>query len=129
MVIDTSALLSILFEEDDSVELADRISEAASRRISAVNFVEAGVVADSNPNKLKGRMFDQVVLLLGIAIEPTTAEEAYLAREAYRRYGKGRHGARLNLGDCFAYALSKATGEPLLYKGEDFAQTDIEPAR
>lgn len=97
--------------------------------MSAVNYVEAGIVADRQRDGRFGARLDPLIEELGVHVAPVSAEQARVARDAYRRYGKGSTPARLNLGDCFAYALSKSSGEPLLYKGEDFAQTDVEPAR
>ncbi len=95
--------------------------------MSAANYLEAGIVADRQRDERFGARLDPLLEELGIDVAAVTADHAKIAREAYRRYGKGRHPARLNLGDCFAYALSKATGEPLLYKGNDFVGTDVEP--
>jgi ribonuclease VapC len=93
--------------------------------MSAVNFVEAGIVVDAQTKDKGSRQFDALIRRAGIAIEPLTEEQAHIARQAYADFGKGRHAAGLNFGDCFAYALAKATGEPLLFKGKDFKKTDI----
>lgn len=106
----------------------DAIEQFASCRLSAANYLEAAIVLDAKRSGPAGERLDVMIEELGIAVVPVTIEQARLAREAYRRFGKGNHPARLNFGDCFAYALSKATGEPLLFKGEDFRQTDVEPA-
>ena len=125
----TSALLAILFAEPDRERYATALDTAAGPRLSAVNFVEAAVCVDMGGNPIASDAFDDLIKEAGIVVEPVTAEQAYLARRAYRAYGRGSGcPARLNLGDCFAYALAKARGEPLLFKGEDFPHTDIEPA-
>jgi ribonuclease VapC len=96
--------------------------------MSVVNYVEAAIVTDGNRDPILSRRFDDLIRDAGIQVESVNFEQARVAREAYRDFGKGRHRARLNLGDCFAYALAKVTGEPLLYKGRDFNHTDIETA-
>jgi ribonuclease VapC len=128
MVIDSSVVVAIVFRETDALLLANRIAEDDVRLMSAASYLETGIVVDGAPNKAKGDVLDFVLQRLHIQIEPVTPEQARLAREAYRRYGRGNHPARLNFGDCFAYALAKATGEPLLFKGDDFARTDIPAA-
>ncbi len=128
MIIDTSALIAILFNESDAPTYARAIEQADSRRISAANFVEAAMVAERFTGGRAGSRFDALVRTSRIIIEPFTVEQAHLARQAFLDYGKGRHAAGLNFGDCFAYALSKASNEPLLFKGEDFARTDIASA-
>jgi ribonuclease VapC len=126
MIIDTSALLAILFDEPEGSELLRLVVEAPTRLMSAANTLEAWIVADRHPNPAKAPALDALIETVGIDIEPVTEAQARLAREAYKTYGKGRHPAGLNYGDCFAYALAKATGLPLLFKGEDFSRTDIE---
>jgi len=126
MIIDTSALIAILRAEPEATAYARAIADAADRRLSAVNFVESAVVIDAGRNPIATRRFDDFIKEANISIEPVTARQAELAREAYRDFGKGSgHPAQLNFGDCFAYALAKVTGEPLLYKGRDFAHTDV----
>ena len=129
MVIDTSAVLAILFDEDDARVYADAIAGAETRRISVVNVVEAGIVVDNQAGPASGRHLDLLIDRSQFRIEPVVEAHAALARQAYLEFGKGNHRAALNFGDCFAYALAKATGEPLLFKGEDFSLTDIVPAR
>jgi len=108
---------------------ARAIEGAAERRISAVNFVEAAVVIDGSHDPIASRRFDDLVREAGVLIEPVTEIQARLARDAYRDYGKGSgHSAKLNFGDCFAYALAKTTGESLLFIGADFGHTDIASA-
>jgi ribonuclease VapC len=129
MIVDTSALLAILRAEDDASEMAQAIERARGRRISAANYPEAAVVIDGSRDPVASRRFDELVDAAELRVEPVTGEQAQIAREAYRDFGQGsRHQAGLNFGDCFAYALAKATGEPLLYKGNDFTHTDIAPA-
>jgi ribonuclease VapC len=126
MIIDTSALLAILFDEPDGSVLLRLVVEAPTRLMSAANTLEAWIVADRHVNPAKARALDELIETVGIDIEPVTAAQVRIAREAYKTYGKGNHPAGLNYGDCFAYALAKATGQPLLFKGEDFARTDIQ---
>ncbi|MBI5114340.1 MAG: type II toxin-antitoxin system VapC family toxin [Rhodovulum sp.] len=129
MIVDTSALIAILKDEPDARRYTDAIEAAPVRRLSAASYVEAGVVADRNDNPVIARRLDEILAAAAVVIEPLTQAQARLAREAYRTFGKGSgHPAKLNLGDCFSYALAKATGEPLLFKGQDFARTDIAPA-
>jgi ribonuclease VapC len=128
VIVDTSALLAILFSEGDAEVYARAIAGADACRISAANYVEAAIVVEAQTKEPGSRHFDAFFRRAGIVIEPVTEEHAHVARQAYADFGKGRHRAGLNFGDCFAYALAKATGEPLLYKGEDFRRTDIPPA-
>ena len=125
MIVDTSAVLAILFEEDDAELYARVLTQAESCRISAATFVEAAVVVDAQTKDKGSRQFDAFIRRARIAIEPVSEEQAHIARQAYADFGKGRHPAGLNFGDCFSYALAKVTGEPLLYKGKDFKKTDI----
>jgi ribonuclease VapC len=129
MIIDTSALIAILRAEGDASDMAHAIERARDRRISAANYLEAAVVIDGRREPVASRRFDELVAAADLSVEPVTREQAQIAREAYRDFGKGSgHQAGLNFGDCFACALAKATGEPLLYKGNDFTHTDIIPA-
>jgi ribonuclease VapC len=127
MIVDASAILAILLREPERYEFRRIIAEAAEPVISPFNFLEASVRADKL-GEAESKGLDAIIAAGGIDIVPTTAEQAMIARDAYARYGKGNHPAKLNLGDCFAYALAKARSEPLLFKGEDFRQTDIEAA-
>lgn len=129
MIIDTSALVAILRQEPDAQTFADAIAGARHRRMSAASFVEAAAVIDGSRDPVASRRFDDLVREVAIVIEPVTAEQARIARDAYRDFGKGSgHRAQLNFGDCFSYALARATGEPLLFKGHDFSHTDVTPA-
>jgi ribonuclease VapC len=129
MIIDTSALVAILREEDEARRFAEAIEAASVRRISAATYVEIGAVIDGARDPVASRLVDELLATAGIVIEPVTAAQARVARDAYRDFGKGSgHAAGLNFGDCFAYALARATGEPLLYKGDDFSHTDVAAA-
>lgn len=129
MIIDTSALIAILRAEDDAAAMAYAIEGAAVRRISAANYLETAVVIDSSRDPIASRRFDELVEAAVLSVEPVTRDQARIAREAYRDFGKGSgHKAGLNFGDCFAYALAKSAGEPLLFKGDDFVHTDVTPA-
>jgi ribonuclease VapC len=126
VILDSSPVVAILRAEPDAPEFARAIKSATTRRISAVNYVEAAIVIDSGGDPIASRRFDDFFRASQISIEAVTARQAEIARQAYRDYGKGRHKARLNLGDCFAYALAKEMDEPLLFKGTDFRHTDVE---
>ena len=128
MIVDSSAIIAILRNEPDAAAMAEALQEARVRRISAVTYVEAAAVADNDRNPLLSRGLDRLVRDAQMLVEPVTARQAELARQAYRDFGKGRHKAGLNLGDCFAYALAKEMDEPLLFKGDDFCHTDLEAA-
>ncbi|HET9401062.1 MAG TPA: type II toxin-antitoxin system VapC family toxin [Candidatus Acidoferrales bacterium] len=123
---DTSAIIAILRAEPDAAAFAQAIESAVTPKISAVNFVEAAAVIDGSRNPFASRRFDDFLRAAEFTIEPVTEQQARIARDAYRDFGKGSgHRAGLNLGDCFAYALAKVSGEPLLFKGHDFDHTDI----
>jgi ribonuclease VapC len=125
MVIDTSAIAAIFFAEPERHTFLNSITAAGNRLISAATVLETGMVLESRQGEAAGREFDLFVVRAGIQIVSVDAEQVDVARSAWRKYGKGRHAAALNFGDCFSYALAKATGEPLLAKGTDFASTDI----
>ncbi len=126
MILDTSAVIAILRAEPDAPAFAHAIETAAHRRISAVNYVEAAVVIDASRDPIASRRFDDLIEEAQVVIEPVTEAQARIARQAYNDFGKGSgHPAKLNFGDCFAYALAKAKREPLLFKGEDFPHTDV----
>ena len=128
MIIDTSALIAILRDEPEAAAYARAIEAASDRRISAANFLEAAIVIDGSRDPVASRRFDDLVREAQLVVEPVTDAQARIAREAYRDFGRGSgHPARLNFGDCFAYALARITAEPLLSKGVDFAHTDITP--
>ena len=125
MVIDTSALLAILLGEKELREYIEIMESAASRAISVANLVEVSIVIESRLGGDGLRDLDLFVERAGIEVIEVDLEQGRLARRAYGRFGKGRHPAGLNYGDCFAYALAMARGEPLLYKGDDFSKTDV----
>jgi ribonuclease VapC len=126
MVIDTSALLAIFLAEPERMQFLSRILEAESRLISAANALETGIVLEARRGEAAGREFDLFLVRANLQIIAVDGEQVEIARSAWRRYGKGRHPAALNFGDCFAYALAKSSNEPLLAKGTDFVQTDVE---
>jgi ribonuclease VapC len=128
MVVDTSAILAILRRESEAQEFLALLSQTQPCYISAVALLEAGIVTQGRKGKQGVQELDAFVQRSSFTIEPFTAEQAQIARDAYTTYGKGRHPARLNFGDCASYALAKLYGEPLLFKGTDFSQTDIEVA-
>ena len=129
MIVDTSALIAILRDEPEAPACAQAIENAAVRRISAVNFLEAAIVIDGSRDPIASRRFDELISVAELVVEPVTETQARIGREAYRDFGKGSgHPAQLNFGDCFAYALAKVTGEPLLFKGNDFVRTDVRSA-
>lgn len=128
MIVDTSALLAILLDEKEADAFSDLLIKSDECLLSAVSFVEASIIAESKGGDGSVRQLDAFLRTAGISIEPMTEEHALAARQAYSDYGKGRHPAGLNLGDCFSYALAKVSGEPLLFKGNDFRKTDIEAA-
>jgi len=128
VIVDSSAIVAILGNEDGVDSLAEALVEAPIRRLSAVNYVETAIVIDSRRDPVLSRGLDDFLREAQIKIEGVTPEQARLAREAYRDFGKGRRRAGLNFGDCFAYALAKDKREPLLFKGDDFRRTDVEVA-
>ena len=129
MVIDTSAIVAILFNEPERRSFSRLIRDAEVRLVSAVGRVEAAFVVEGRKRQAGRERLDRFFHLTGAEIVAVTPEQAELAVDAFRRFGRGRHPAGLNIGDCFAYALAKATSEPLLFKGADFAQTDISAAQ
>ena len=128
MILDTSALAAILFGEPEAALFTQLIHAADRCLISAGNFLELSIVLEVQIGPNAGRQCDVFFSRAGIIIEPFTVEQAHLARQAFLDFGKGRHAAGLNFGDCFSYALAKITGEPLLFKGQDFKKTDITSA-
>lgn len=127
MIVDSSAVVAILRAEPDAPEFAVAITSAGVKRISAANYVEAAAVIESGGDAIATRRFDDFFRVSGVAVEAVTPRQAEIARAAYRDFGKGRHKAGLNFGDCFAYALAKDVDEPLLCKGKDFRHTDLKP--
>lgn len=126
MVIDTSAVVAILRQEFGAEGLLRRLTAAGSRRISAASLLETAIVFEGKFGQRGGEQLDLFLARAQIEVEPVTAEQVLIARKAWRRYGKGSgHAAGLNFGDCFSYALAQSLGEELLYKGSDFAQTDL----
>jgi ribonuclease VapC len=128
MIVDTSALLAILFGGKDAEMFAQAISQAEVCRISAATFVEVSIVVESQTGDAGSRQWDLFFRTAGISIESVTEEQAHAARHAWSDFGKGRHAAGLNFGDCFSYALAKVSGEALLFKGQDFRKTGISAA-
>lgn len=126
MVIDSSALLAVFLGEPERARLLERITQAEARLISAANALETGIVLEARRGEAAGREFDLFVNQAKIEIISVDAEQVEIARVAWRKYGKGRHPAALNFGDCFAYALAKSLEEPLLARGTEFSRTDIE---
>lgn len=126
MILDTSSLIAILAEEPDCDVYITALSRATRCRISAGNFLELSIVIEAQFGAEVLRQCDALFRRAGIIIEPVTVEQAHIARQVFHDFGKGRHPAGLNFGDCFAYALAKASGEPLLFKGEDFKKTDVD---
>jgi ribonuclease VapC len=127
MVVDTSALIAILLLEPEAERFTRLIADARPRLLSAANLFEAAIVIEGRLGPEAGGDLDDFVADVGLEMEPVTSDQVRVARQAYRTYGRGNHPAGLNFGDCFAYALAKTTGLPLLFKGKDFAQTDITP--
>ena len=125
MILDTSVLVAILAEEPDSDRYIGAISRAPRCRISAGNFLELSIVIEGQFDAEVLRQCDALFRRIGVVIEPVTVDQVHVARQAFHDFGRGRHPASLNFGDCFAYALAKVTGEPLLFKGKDFEKTDI----
>jgi len=129
MILDTSALIAIIKEEPESALFKTTILNSDSVKISAATYLEASIVVDRYRNPLLRSRFDSIIEETGIVVEPFSAEQAGIARQAYRDYGKGSgHRANLNFGDCFAYALARVKREPLLFKGDDFVHTDLRSA-
>jgi ribonuclease VapC len=128
MVIDTSAMLAILFDEPGRAEYVAAIDRDAVRAMSVASFVECSIVLDARFGPDGLRDLDLFIARAQVTLVPVDVDQAYVARQAYRKFGKGRHAAGLNYGDCFAYALARTMAEPLLFKGDDFALTDVDRA-
>ena len=125
MIIDTSALVAVLDQEPEAERIARILASAPERMLSAANLVEVGIVMQVRRGDDGARDLDLLLAKLRVDIAAVTANQADIARKAFRRYGRGRHAANLNFGDCFAYALAKDTSAPLLFKGDDFGLTDV----
>ena len=127
MIVDTSAVIAILKEERDAARFLRAIAVSTEpKRMSAGNYLEAGIVVDANRNPLLSRRLDDLIVQTEIEVEAVTPQQADIARAAYRDFGRGSgHPAQLNFGDCFAYALAKSAREPLLFKGDGFSRTDV----
>jgi ribonuclease VapC len=126
MIVDTSALVAILRYEPERIEFAKLLDQADVLRMSAASYLELSIVLDSRKDPALSGEIDEIIETFEIEIEPVTAEQAKIARQAYRDYGPGSgHAANLNFGDCFSYALARAKREPLLFKGADFPLTDV----
>jgi ribonuclease VapC len=125
MIVDTSALIAILEQEPEAERIARTLASTSERMLSAANLVEVGIVMQARRGDDGARDLDLLIAKLKVEIVPLSARQADVARKAFRRYGRGRHGARLNFGDCLAYALAKDESAPLLFKGDDFGQTDV----
>lgn len=125
MIIDSSALVAIMTGEPEAERMTRSIARSETRLVSAGNALEAGIVIEARLGEVGGRDLDLYLHKLGIEVVTFTPRQANLARKAYRQFGKGRHPAGLNFGDCIAYALARDTGEPLLFKGDDFTRTDV----
>lgn len=129
MIVDSSALIAIVLGEPEAPGFTSLITDADRVSISAATFVEAGVVVDAAGDPTLTGLFDDFLAAAEVVVEPVTPQQATIARQAYRDFGRGSgHPAQLNFGDCFAYALAKERSEPLLFKGNDFAPTDVIPA-
>ena len=128
MILDTSALVAVLYGEPEARDFVERIRAADVCRISVANHVELSMVVESQLGPNGARQADAFLRRAGVVVEPVTIEQGDLARQAFFDFGEGRHKAALNFGDCFAYALARATGKALLFKGDDFALTDIRRA-
>ena len=128
MIVDSSAILAVLYREQDAERYERVIASAAHPRMSVANLLETSIVLEGRGGEAAGHELDLFLRDAEIELAPVTVEHLEAARRAWRRFGKGNHPASLNFGDCFAYALADLMDEPLLFKGEDFAQTDIEAA-
>jgi len=129
MIVDTSALIALLNSEPEAARIEAALLSARHVFLSAASLVEAGIVAERLTPAFGGKDLDLLLDRIGVEVISVTREHAELARTAYRQFGKGKHPAALNYGDCFSYALARSLGEPLLYVGNDFGKTDIEVAQ
>ena len=125
MVIDTSAIVAILYDEPDAQEIQRKIASDPVRLLSAATLLEATILIETHLGEAGGQKLDLLLYKTSVEIVPVDLDQAEVARWAWRRFGKGRHPAKLNFGDCFAYALAMVRQEPLLFKGDDFSRTDV----
>jgi ribonuclease VapC len=125
MVLDTSALLALLLDEPEAEDFRAAVEEDTTRLVSAATLLETALVIEARKGERGGQELDTLIQKAEVLVVPVDAEHVFEARRAYRRFGKGRHAAGLNFGDVFAYALARTAGEPLLFKGDDFAKTDV----
>src|SRR4051794_10143058 len=129
MIVDTSALIAMLTNEEDGDAFSRVLDDQKVVRMSAASYLETSIVIDAHRDAALSASFDDMILDAEIVIEPVTPEQARIARQAYHAYGKGSgHKAQLNFGDCFSYALARDRREPILYKGDDFVHTDLRSA-
>jgi ribonuclease VapC len=129
MIVDSSAMVAVIKREPDWLSLSERMDSADRLHISAASYLETAIVLDGLRNPARSAELDDLIEEIGMVIEPVTVEQAKIARQAYRDYGKGSgHPANLNFGDCFSYALAREKREPMLWKGDDFGHTEIRPA-
>jgi ribonuclease VapC len=128
VIVDASALIAVLRHEDDADRIIHALTTSTDSRMSAASWLEAAIMVDGNADPVLSGRFDDLIAAAGIALEPVTADQVRVARQAYRDFGKGNHPAGLNVGDCLTYALARTRGEPLLFKGGDFALTDVAAA-
>jgi len=129
VIVDSSVVIAILRDEPEADAFSAALGRDPVRRISIVSWVESAIVTDGNQDPVLSRRFDDLVRNVALRVETVTPKQAEIARQAYRDFGRGRHKAGLNFGDCFAYALAKELDEPLLFKGKAFTHTDVEVAR
>lgn len=129
MIVDTSVIIAFLREEPETPRLLDAmLAEKQRLKMSVANYLEAGIVIDAKADEVLSERLQQLIDFFDLELVPVDRTQADVARRAYFQFGKGRHPAKLNFGDCFAYALARVTAEPLLFKGDDFVHTDIIPA-
>lgn len=129
MIVDTSAIVAILRGEPDADRYVEALGRATEPVVSAGTYLETAIVIDANRDPVLSGRLDDLLAVAGITVEPVTERHAEMARQAFRDFGRGSgHPAGLNFGDCFAYALARASGQPLLFKGDDFSRTDVTSA-
>jgi ribonuclease VapC len=126
MVIDSSAIIAVLLNEANAAQIAEAIDSGSQRLLSAASLLEASIVIESRKGEAAGRELDLLIYRAAIEVVAVDQDQVEIARIAWRRYGKGRHPAELNYGDCFSYALARSRRLPLLFQGEDFSRTDID---